>query len=142
MAPRIHQPKRSRTETALEETERTEGFDMSDDGLARRSNGSRMKSIHTLEPHLSQKQPALFRSAAASRAELEDMLVLRAGNLALIEKAGWKRESEIVCMFEECYTELEIWTRKKKGKRIERKYLDRNTLILHEHSDARQSGSR
>jgi hypothetical protein len=52
-------------------------------------------------------------------------------NLRLLESEGWVKSGETVCMVEECYTPLEIWTSKRNGRRLERKYLHRDTLEIH-----------
>jgi hypothetical protein len=43
-------------------------------------------------------------------------------------------------MVEECFASLEIWKRKRKGKRAETKYLDRDALTLHEVSTEGRHG--
>jgi hypothetical protein len=55
----------------------------------------------------------------------------RALNLELLETAGWKAIGESVCMVEGCFAPLEVWKRKRKGKRAEIQYLDRDTLMSH-----------
>jgi hypothetical protein len=38
-------------------------------------------------------------------------------------REGWKQTGEMLCLAEECFSPLEIWTRKRKGKRLEIRYL-------------------
>jgi hypothetical protein len=101
-----------------------------------------MTRLQAPEPNSRQEQSVLFRSNIASRNGSEAMNALRAENLKLVEAVGWRKSGEIVCMLDGCYAPLEIWTRKKKRKLLERKYLERDTLVLHEHSDGPRSGGK
>jgi hypothetical protein len=101
-----------------------------------------MTRIHAPEPNSRQEQSVLFHSNTASRTGSGSMNALRAENLKLVEAVGWRRSGEIVCMLDGCYAPLEIWTRRKKRKPLERKYLERDTLVLHEHSNGPRSGDK
>jgi hypothetical protein len=98
-----------------------------------------MRRIQTPEITSRHEQLVLFRCPNASWNEIEGMNALRTENLKLVETAGWKKSGEIVCMADPCYVPLEIWTRRKKGKPLQRKFVDRDTLILHEHTNMRRS---
>jgi hypothetical protein len=98
-----------------------------------------MSRIQAPEPNFRQEQFVLFRSTNPPRNGLEEMTALRAENLKLVVAVGWRKSAEIVCMVDGCYVPLETWTRRKKGKPLERKYLERDTLMLHEHSNERRS---
>jgi hypothetical protein len=54
---------------------------------------------------------------------------------AELESMGWQKSSETVCMVEDCFMPLEIWQRRRKGKRPEIQYLERGTLMTHEVSE-------
>jgi hypothetical protein len=98
-----------------------------------------MSRIPTPEPDSRQEQFVLFRSTSPPQNGFEVMTALRVENLKLVVAAGWRKSAGIVCMVGGCYVPLEIWTRRKKGKPLERKYLERDTLMLHEHSNERRS---
>lgn len=80
---------------------------------------------------MSHTQLLLFHPADASRGGKETMNTQRASNLEMLESAGWEAIGESVCMVEGCYALLEVWKRKRKGKRAEIQHLDRDTLMPH-----------
>jgi hypothetical protein len=80
-------------------------------------------------------QLGLFRSGDASQNEIGSVEALRAVNLKLLETMKWIKKTEFVCMKDGCYVEVEVWIRRKKGKRLDTKYLNRETLVLHEHPE-------
>ena len=99
-----------------------------------------MSGARALATSLLQEQHALFRSSNASRNSVRATEEQRKESLKLLESAGWQKTGEIVCMVEECFASLEIWKRKRKGKRAETKYLDRDALTLHEVSTEGRHG--
>jgi hypothetical protein len=76
-------------------------------------------------------QLQLFRPADAVVNGIEKMKAQREKNLKLLESAGWRAIGESVWMVEGCYATLEVWKRKRKGKRGEMQHLDRDTLMPH-----------
>jgi hypothetical protein len=91
-----------------------------------------MRNAQESESSSHEVQLILFHPANASRYENKATEVRRRENLKLLESAGWRKSGESVCMVEECFVPLEVWQRRRKGKRPEIQHLERNTLMPHE----------